>query len=201
MKLRIALLALIICSNVSAERPTQKEQALQPVKDYALSTACDTTFEKSKYNNFGDPNPENYTVTFTDTSRVYQGINNYYVLWGGYEACSIGASGKNYSYYLTEVAYNEYANRYIIQEHNVLNHVADEPFFNLGNLQSLEQVDYNTFKINIYMFRESDLEPLTGDIRESAKPIYYTLTIVPDYSTIYGYVYKVIDKSGIKLKY
>lgn len=194
MKFSTALLALIVGSNVYAERLTQKEQALQSVKDYALSMACDTTFEKSKYNNFGNPDPENYTITFTDTAQVYQGINNYYVLWGGYNACSIGASGKNYSYHLTEVTYNEYANRYIIQEPDVLNHVTDEPFFNLGNIQSLEQVDNSTLKISIYMFKESDLKPMSDDFKESAKPSYYVLTLIPDYSTEFGDVHKVIEK-------
>ncbi len=192
--IKIALLTFILCSNVYAERLTQKEQALQSVKDYALSTACDTTFEKSVYNNFGNPNPEDYTVTFTDTSKVYQGINNYYVLWGGYDACSIGASGQYYSYYLTEVSYSEHANRYIIQDHDVLNDIKDEPFFALRNMQSLEQVDYNTLKISVYMFKETDLKPNSNDLKETAKPSYYILTLVLDHYTEFGKHHKVIEK-------
>lgn len=199
MRLRIALLTFMAYSTAYADdKPTQKEQALQTVKDYALSTACNTTFEKTKYNNFGNPDHKQYSISYTTTADVYQGINNYYVLWGGYDSCSIGATGQNYTYRITEVAYSEYANRYIIQDNNLINDVKDEPFFNIANIKSLEQIDYSTFKVSLYMFQESDIEPLTDNIKKTAKPIFYTLTLVPDHATEFGYTFKVTDKSGIK---
>jgi hypothetical protein len=193
MKYLFYLFIFSFSSTSAYSQQTHKEQVLQTVKDYALASSCHTTFEKSEDNNFGNPNYENIYVSYTTIENIFQGINNYFVLWGGYDNCDIAATGENYTYSLTEVAYSEQANRFIIKNSNVIVDVEDEPFFTLANIKLFEQLDTGTYKVSLNMFKTSDIDKKTNGLKEKAIPNYYILTLTEHYSD--GYLkHKVLNK-------
>lgn len=199
MKLK-PLLCLFTLIGISvhsfAEKPTHKEQVFQIVKEYALATSCMTTFEKSEDNNFGNPDPTNEMLTYTTTENVHLGMNKYFVLWGGVNRCDIVPTGGNYSYNLTALEYSEMANRFIIKDFNIITDVKNESFFTLSGLNSIEQLDDKTYKLGVYMFSEKDLDSkYSRFLKDNAKPKYYSLTIVEDYSDGFheGY-FNVVEK-------
>lgn len=194
MKFKTILSTFILCSSLANAEPSPKQTVFSLVKSYALATACQTTFEESESNNFGKPSDDLTYVSYTTINNVYIGMNNYYVLWGGYDRCDIAATGENFTYKLTEVKYEELANRYIIKEDNKINTVTNEEFFTLGNLESIEQKD-DSFILYLYMFNKNDIDSKTGQRKNNTSPRLYKLTLIPDYSEGEG-SFKVSEKVG-----
>ena len=199
MKLKTILLILnlLICTSASAVELTNKEKALKVVENYALATACHTTFEKTEDNNFGTPNTENIYVSYTTIDNVYLGMNKYLILWGGYDGCSIAATGQNYTYNLTEIEYSEFANRYVITSANIIGQVKDEPFFSLANISSFKEIDMDTYELYLYMFNSKDLDHKTDTLKESAKAGYYRILLTRDSQSDIDNAFKVIEKNRI----
>jgi len=195
-KLSLAIFTFMVSTVLFAE-PTHKEKVLQIVKNYALATSCKTTFEESEENNFGKPNPSNIYISYTTTDNVYLGINKYFVLWGGFDGCGIAATGENFTYNLTEIEYNETANRFIITNPNIITEVENEAFFTLANIQSFQELGYQNYELSLYMFNKNDIDKKTDQLKDSVKPGYYQMTlqeVIP--STIEG-KYKVVKKNRI----
>lgn len=199
MKLKTVNLAIstFMWSTALFAEPTHKEKVLQTVKNFALATSCQTTFEKSEHNNFGKPELSNTYISYTTTDNVYLGINKYFVLWGGFDGCSIAATGENFTYNLTEVEYNETANRFIIINPNIITEVENEYFFTLANIQFFEELEHQNYKLSLYMFNENDIDKKTDRLKDSAKPSYYQITLQEVISSTTDGKYKVIEKNRI----
>lgn len=182
--------ALLLSSNTNADTLTNKEKVFKLVENYALATACRTTFEDTKESTVNEKNR-------IGTDNVFLGINKYFVLWGGFDRCDIAATGENYTYNLTEVEYSESANRYIIKQKNVIEEVIGEDFFSLINLDSFKQIDDYTYEIYINMFTDKDIDPKTEKLKRDAQFGYYRMILTQDYSTGSDNAFKVIEKYKI----
>ena len=193
----LLILNLLIGTSAFAVELTNKEKALKVVENYALATACVTTFEKSEDNNSSNPDYDNISVSYTTIDNVYLGINKYYILWGGYDGCNIAATGENYNYNLTEIEYNEIANRYVITSPNIIGDVKEEPFFTLANISSFKEVDIDTYELYLYMFNSKDLDTKTNGLKENAKAGYYKILLTRDYQSDIDNAFKVVEKNRI----
>lgn len=178
-------IALLLSSNTNADTLTNKEKVFKLVENYALATACQTTFEDTKEKNH------------IGTDNVFLGINKYFVLWGGFDGCDIAATGENYTYNLTAVEYSESANRYIITQKSVIEEVIGEDFFSLRNLDSFKQIDDYTYEIYINMFTDKDIDPKTEELKRDAQFGYYRMILTKEYSTGSDHAFKVIEKYKI----
>lgn len=201
MKIKTTLFAvfsIFSTSTISFAQLTHKEQVFQTVKNYALATACRTTFEESEQNNYGNPEDTIY-ITYTTTDHVYLGNNRYFVLWGGFDGCSIAATGENYTYQLTWVEYDENANRFLITMPTIIEGVTGEGFFTLANIDSFKELNDGTFELYLYMFNEHDVDKETGYLKKSAQPGYYRMVITEDVPNEFSNMYKVVEKNRIDI--
>ncbi|WP_201535204.1 hypothetical protein [Psychrobacter ciconiae] len=136
--------------NANAAAPAQeKNMVLNQAKNYANSTACDTTFKKS---------PDTKLTTAKDVYLIdseKQGKSDfgtkYLVFWGGDSGCS-GGSG-TYMYSLTLLSRERSNQRFTVRDDDILQN------FDSINTRFVESVDFknNAFTIISSNFAKDDL--------------------------------------------
>ncbi|RZG76622.1 MULTISPECIES: hypothetical protein [unclassified Acinetobacter] len=151
MKLKVSLLGLVLSFQVHAGSDViEKNQALNVVKNYANSIACDTTFNKGENGKVQTTINDVYVIN-KDIDNW--GQNEFFVLWAGDQACA-GGSGTYYAT-LTQVIKMSKNRPYIV--------TGDYPFgedvdkhINYRFISEFKQLSNNLFKITSGKFAEDD---------------------------------------------
>ena len=190
----VLLTAVLVCSAVSANASTSdKKLALEAVKNYATSIACNTTFDTNS-EDFKTTLKNVYEIDLSATSvepepdyatnpEYYAdlGGRDYLVYWGGDEGC-YGGSG-TYSYYITPVSRMTDTKPFTVKtsNYNIVTGLYEDP--QTINSRFIENV---TVKNNIVEVISSDYSD--GDCNNCASLRYKYKIIYEPYPSSMGWV-------------